>query len=35
MDCDAVVAEFSRDGYVTPTGDVAGQTQPLAKNEME
>lgn len=35
MDCDAVVAEFSRDGYVTPTGDVAGQTQPYAKNEME
>ena len=35
MDCDAVLSEFSRDGYVTSNGDVAGQTQPYAKNEME
>ena len=35
MDCDAVVSEFSREGFVTPSGDVAGQTQPFAKNETE
>lgn len=34
-DCDGDRSTFSRDGYVTPTGDVAGQTQPFAKNEME
>lgn len=35
VDCDAIESEFSRTGYVTPTGDVAGQTQPSVKNEME
>ncbi|MBN2574273.1 MAG: prepilin-type N-terminal cleavage/methylation domain-containing protein [Deltaproteobacteria bacterium] len=35
LDCDGVVAKFMRDGFVTPTGDVAGQTQPFIENEME
>jgi type IV pilus assembly protein PilA len=33
--CDAITSEFTRDGYITATGDVAGQTQPLIKNELE
>ncbi len=28
-------ATFSRDGYVTSQGDVAGQTQPIVTNESE
>ena len=35
LNCDAIVSEFTRDGFVTATGDVAGQTQPMVKNEME
>lgn len=35
MDCDNVPSEFSRNGYVTTAGDVTGQTQPVATNEME
>jgi prepilin-type N-terminal cleavage/methylation domain-containing protein len=35
LDCDNVLAEFRRDGYVTSLGDVAGQTQPVVVNELE
>jgi prepilin-type N-terminal cleavage/methylation domain-containing protein len=35
LDCDTVISRFMRDGYVTATGDVAGQTQPIVENEME
>lgn len=35
LDCDTTVSEFTRDGYITANGDVAGQTQPVVINEME
>jgi len=35
MNCNNVWSEFRRDGSVTPSGDVAGQTQPVIINEME
>ncbi len=35
MDCDLVNSEFYRTGSVTAVGDVAGQTQPIGKNENE
>jgi hypothetical protein len=35
MNCNGIDSEFRRDGHVTPTGDVAGQTQPVIINEME
>jgi prepilin-type N-terminal cleavage/methylation domain-containing protein len=35
LDCDGVVSEFTRNGFITSTGDVAGQVQPMIKNEME
>jgi len=35
LDCDDVLSKFTRDGYITGTGDVAGQTQPIVENEME
>lgn len=35
LNCDGVLASFGRDGYITSTGDVAGQTQAIAKNELE
>ena len=35
LDCDAVLSEFRRDGYITAAGDVAGQAQPIVVNELE
>jgi prepilin-type N-terminal cleavage/methylation domain-containing protein len=35
LDCDSVLSEFKRDGFITSTGDVAGQTQAFVVNEME
>jgi prepilin-type N-terminal cleavage/methylation domain-containing protein len=35
MDCDGTYSEYTRNGYVTSTGDVTGQTQPVTVNEME
>lgn len=35
LDCDDVFSEFKRDGFITSVGDVAGQTLPTVKNEME
>jgi len=35
LNCDAVLSEFRRDGYITAVGDVAGQTQPIVVNELE
>jgi prepilin-type N-terminal cleavage/methylation domain-containing protein len=35
LNCNGTIAAFTRDGYITTTGDVAGQTQAIAKNEME
>jgi type II secretory pathway pseudopilin PulG len=35
LDCDDTLATFKRDGYVTPGGDVAGQTSPIVVNELE
>jgi prepilin-type N-terminal cleavage/methylation domain-containing protein len=35
LDCDGVIAKFRRDGYITSTGDVAGQTQAIVENELE
>ena len=35
LDCDAVLSEFRRDGFITPAGDVAGQTMPFIINELE
>jgi prepilin-type N-terminal cleavage/methylation domain-containing protein len=35
LNCNTTMAEFTRDGYITSTGDVAGQTQAIVKNELE
>jgi prepilin-type N-terminal cleavage/methylation domain-containing protein len=35
LDCNGVVGKFRRDGYITSTGDVAGQTQAIVENELE
>jgi hypothetical protein len=35
LNCDSVISEFTRDGFITSTGDVTGQTQAIVKNEME
>jgi hypothetical protein len=35
MNCDAVYSYFYRDGSVSATGDVKGQSQPIIINEME
>jgi prepilin-type N-terminal cleavage/methylation domain-containing protein len=35
LNCDTIFSEFRRDGFITTTGDVAGQTQPIVVNEME
>jgi len=35
VNCNLTPSEFRRDGYITSTGDVAGQTQPIIVNEME
>jgi hypothetical protein len=35
LNCDSVLSEFRRDGYVTPAGDVAGQTQAVVVHELE
>jgi hypothetical protein len=35
LNCNGTTASFTRDGYITTTGDVAGQTQAIVKNEME
>jgi prepilin-type N-terminal cleavage/methylation domain-containing protein len=35
LNCNAILAQFRRDGYITSTGDVAGQTQPIVTNELE
>jgi hypothetical protein len=35
LNCDKVLSQFRRDGYVTTGGDVAGQTLPLIVNELE
>jgi prepilin-type N-terminal cleavage/methylation domain-containing protein len=35
LNCDGNLGSFSRDGYVTSTGDVAGQTQAIVRNELE
>ena len=33
--CQAPLATFTRDGYITTGGDVAGQTMPVAVHELE
>ena len=35
LNCNSVLSQFRRDGYVTSNGDVAGQTQPIVINELE
>jgi prepilin-type N-terminal cleavage/methylation domain-containing protein len=35
LNCNQTIAEFTRDGFITSTGDVAGQTQAIVKNELE
>jgi prepilin-type N-terminal cleavage/methylation domain-containing protein len=35
LNCDNVLSEFRRDGYITSIGDVAGQTQPVVVHELE
>jgi len=35
LDCNATLSEFRRDGYITSSGDVTGQTQPFIINELE
>ena len=35
LDCDGVIAKFRRDGSITSTGDVSGQTQAIVENELE
>jgi len=35
LNCDETLASFSRDGFITSTGDVAGQTQAIVTNELE
>ena len=35
LNCNSTAAEFRRDGYITSTGDVTGQTLPFIKNELE
>ena len=35
LNCNGTVGEFSRDGFITSTGDVTGQTQAIVKNELE
>jgi prepilin-type N-terminal cleavage/methylation domain-containing protein len=35
LDCDTVLAQFRRDGFITSAGDVAGQTQAVVVNELE
>lgn len=35
LNCNFIYSEFRRDGYVTPTGDVAGQTQAIVTREFE
>lgn len=35
LNCDAVIAEFSRVGSISSLGDVTGQAQPFIKNELE
>jgi len=35
LNCDAVIAEFSRVGSISSVGDVTGQTQPFIKNELD
>ena len=35
LNCNSILSEFRRDGYITTAGDVAGQTQPIVINELE
>lgn len=35
LNCDSVLSQFRRDGYITSGGDVAGQTTPYVINELE
>ena len=35
LDCDSTLAEFIRQGAVSPTGDPTGSAQPIVVNELE